>query len=1089
MIHAQRVVTAVGFWMLSLAAFPTLAVERPIKIAMIGDSTMASYAKPPEDRPTLTGWGQVFGVFFNDKVTVLNHAQSGRSSKSFLREGRWEPVLREKPDFVFIQFGHNDQPGKGDRTTDPNGDFQDNLRKYIDESLAAGAQPVLVTPVARRIFDQQGKATTTLSPYADAMQKVAAEKKVPLVDLHAASFELFNKLGDAASADLSASARDRTHFSDKGARAVAKLVADQLPKHVPALRGYLLAVTEPQTSIEPMLEKIDLFESGKDDYALYRIPGIVVTKKGTVLAYCEARRTGKSDWDTIDLMLRRSTDGGKTWSPRVKFADVPRPKTKNPVALVQKLANTDDVTYNNPVAFANRDGSVQMLFCLEYCRCFSMRSDDDGVTWTKPVEITATFDKFRPEYDWKVLATGPGHGIQLKSGRLVVPVWLSTGTGGHAHRPSVTTTIFSDDNGQTWQRGDIAVPNTAEWINPNETVVVQLADGQVMLNVRSESKAHRRLITIGPDGATGWSKPRFDDALLEPICMGSIIRLSEKPASDKNRIVFANPHNLARADGKEEAGKSRDRKNVSIKLSEDEGQTWRFNKVLEEGFSAYSDLAVLPDGTILCFYERGRRNKDDKKPTSYSYLTVARFNLEWLSDGKLTRSISEGASSKAPSLEPSLADPPSLTRRVTSGQTARATSRYPLSYPPRLPDGKSVVTERSSEFLKPGPNLRDGVEIARTPPTVDFAFYPEQNYPGNPWSHRSDGIVVGDIYYSSSNDHLAPRGTAHLWEYDAAAKQFRLLCDTTKFLESVNAFPETMNYRPGEMQSRIDLGSDGWLYYATDRGSPTVTDDAHGYLGEWVLRTHPRTRETEIVSTFPVAKHTLPASVLDPQRMLYYGGTAPGKDSPNQKVQFFVLDVMARRVKLIADDGPTRTLIFSSSTGRVFWEGKMYDPDTNTISPANVPHVRSATRETPQGIVYGTSETRADLWAFNVRTGELKQLGNAAVAKQEYIASIEADPSGRYLYYVPGAHGGAADDGTPVVQFDLKTGQRKVLAFLHDLFWNKYDYALDGSFGSALDERGERLFISWDGFRRGQPRGTESAAITVLHIPAEERPL
>lgn len=865
--------------------------------------------------------------------------------------------------------------------------------------------------------------------------------------------------------------------------------------HRTLLAEVLLLLTvapSPQAVADPLLEKIDLFESGKEDYALYRIPGIVVTKKGTVLAYCEARRTGKSDWDTIDLMLRRSTDGGKTWSPRVKIADVPGPKTKNPVALAQKLANTDDVTYNNPVAFANRDGSVQFLFCLEYCRCFSMRSDDDGVTWTKPVEITATFEKFRPEYDWKVLATGPGHGIQLKSGRLVVPVWLSLGTGGHAHRPSVTTTIFSDDNGKTWQRGEIAVPNTAEWINPNETVIVELADGRVMLNVRSESKSHRRLITISPDGATGWSKPRFDDALLEPICMASIVRLSEKPASDKNRIVFANPHNLARTDGKEEVGKSRDRKNVSIKLSEDEGQTWRFDKVLESGFSAYSDLAVLPDGTMLCFYERGRRNKDDKKPTSYSYLTLARFNLEWLSDGKDKFGVTLGRVSGSEKLSGTAL----ATGQTTTNQPAasavplrKAASRYPLPYPPRLPDEKTVVTERSAEFLKPGPNLRDGVQIARTPPTVDFAFYPEQNYPGNPWSHRSDGIVVGDKYYSSSNDHLAPRGTAHLWEYDAATKQFRLLCDTVKFLESVNAFPATMNYRPGEMQSRIDLGSDGWLYYATDRGSPTVTDDAHGYLGEWVLRTHPGTRETEIVSTFPVAKHTLPASVLDPKRMLYYGGTAPGKDSPNQKVQFFVLDVNARQVRLVADDGPTRTLVFSPSTGRVFWEGKMYDPDTNKIVPANVPHVRSATRETRQGIVYGTSGTHADLWSFNVRTGELKQLGNAGVAKQEYIASIEADPTGRYLYYVPGAHGGAAGDGTPVVQFDLKTGQRKVLAFLHDLFWNKYDFALDGSFGNALDERGERFFISWDGFRRGQPRGTESAAITVLHIPAEERTL
>jgi hypothetical protein len=415
--------------------------------------------------------------------------------------------------------------------------------------------------------------------------------------------------------------------------------------------------------------------------------------------------------------------------------------------------------------------------------------------------------------------------------------------------------------------------------------------------------------------------------------------------------------------------------------------------------------------------------------------------------------------------------------------------RYPLPYPPKLPEGKAVVTESDASFLAPNDKFRDGVLIAKTPPVVDFAFYPEQNYPGNPWSHRSDGIVVGDKYYSSSNDHLAPRGTALLWEYDAAARRFRLLCDTTKFLESQNAFPPEMNYRPGEMQSRIDLGGDGWLYYATDRGSPTVTDDAHGYLGEWILRTNPKTLETQIVATYPIAKHTLPASVLDPQRMIYYGGTAPGKDAANQKVQFFALDVKSGKLLIQDDDGPTRTLAFSSSTGRVFWEGKMYDPATNQINPLDMPHVRSASRETPQGIIYGTSERSADLWALDVKTNEVKQLGSGAAATQEYIASVEVDPTGRYLYYIPGAHGGAAGDGTPIVQYDVKTGRSKVVAFLHKHFWDKYGYALDGSFGSALDEKGERLFISWDGWRKGQPRGWESAAITVLHIPASERPL
>ena len=389
------------------------------------------------------------------------------------------------------------------------------------------------------------------------------------------------------------------------------------------------------TAAEAFLEKSDLFASGTDDYALYRIPGLVVTARGTVLAYCEARKTGKSDWDSIDPFLRRSTDGGKTWGPRQKTADVPGPKTKNPVALAKKLANPDDVTYNNPCAIADADGSVHFLFCLEYCRCFHIRSDDDGVTWTKPEEITATFEAFRKNYDWKVIATGPAHGIQLTvgphRGRMVVPIWMSLGTGGHAHRPSVTATIYSDDHGKTWQRGDIAVPDQPPYRWPNETVVVQLADGQVMLNVRSESDAHRRLQTVSPDGATGWSKPVFNDQLLEPICMASIVRFSIQPG-DKNRILFANPNTLERADHKEAPGKSRDRKNLSVKLSYDEGATWPVNKALEPGFSGYSDLAVLPDGTILCFYERGSTNNKDIYRTGL--LTLARFNLEWLTDGK-----------------------------------------------------------------------------------------------------------------------------------------------------------------------------------------------------------------------------------------------------------------------------------------------------------------------------------------------------------------------------------------------------------------------------------------------------------------------
>lgn len=379
---------------------------------------------------------------------------------------------------------------------------------------------------------------------------------------------------------------------------------------------------------EPLLEKIDLFKSDSGGYKQYHIPGVLVTAKGTVLAWCEARKKG-SDWDQIDILLRRSLDGGKTFSEAVRVADVPGPKQKNPFALRVKGVDPNDTTYNNPVLIAGRDGTVHMVFCLEYMRCFYQRSTDDGVTWSQPVEITDTFAAFNSAYDWKVLATGPDHSIELRSGRLIVPVWLSTGTGGNAHRPSVTATVFSDDAGKTWRAGEIAVPCTDEWINPNETVAVELADGRVMLNVRSESTAHRRLVTVSKDGATGWSTPRFDEALLEPICMGGIVRYSTEASGGKNRILFCNPHNLERANGKAEPGKNRDRKNVSVKLSYDEGTTWAVNRSIEPGWSAYSDIGVTPDGTILCFYGRG-----EKAGFAGDRLTLARFNLEWLTDGK-----------------------------------------------------------------------------------------------------------------------------------------------------------------------------------------------------------------------------------------------------------------------------------------------------------------------------------------------------------------------------------------------------------------------------------------------------------------------
>ena len=379
------------------------------------------------------------------------------------------------------------------------------------------------------------------------------------------------------------------------------------------------------------VEKQDLFAAGEGGYALYRIPGIIVTKDGTVLAYCEARKRG-GDWGRIDIFLRRSFDGGRNWSEPRGIVIVEGDLPMNPLAAAQNLDKPGDNTANNPVAIAGENGTTHFLYCLEYMRVFYMRSEDDGATWSDPVEITSAMENFRKVYDWKVIATGPGHGIELhrgkKKGRLVVPVWLSTGTGGHAHRPSVAATIYSDDGGQQWHCGEIAVPNTEEFINPNETAVVELTDGRVLLNSRNESRQHRRIVTTSEDGATEWSVPQFEDELLEPICMAGLARVSlPEEGKGRSRIVFSNPHNLARVDGREAPGRGRDRRNLAVKLSYDEGRSWPIHRVLEPHGSGYSDLAALKDGTVLCFYERG---PEENPESSTGRLTLARIPLRWL---------------------------------------------------------------------------------------------------------------------------------------------------------------------------------------------------------------------------------------------------------------------------------------------------------------------------------------------------------------------------------------------------------------------------------------------------------------------------
>ncbi len=379
----------------------------------------------------------------------------------------------------------------------------------------------------------------------------------------------------------------------------------------------------------PLLDKATLFRARSGGYAIYRIPSIVVTSRGTIIAFCEARKSARGDWGTIDILLRRSADGGRSWGPRQMLPRLSESIPANPVALEQGLAAPNEQTYNNPLAIAGRSGAVHFLHCAQYACCTYRRSEDEGVSWTDPVDITGTFEAYRPEYEWQVIATGPGHGIQLACGRLLAPVWLSTGRGEHGHRPSCVSTIYSDDEGQSWQRGEIVAHDSQPAPNPSESVAVELADGRVMLNMRNESLRHRRLIAFSEDGATGWTEPQFIEELFEPVCCAGMLRLPPSSGGARDLLLFANP------DSQDSSSFSADflaqpRENLTIRASFDGGETWPVARVLDPGISGYCDLAAGTDGAIFCLYERGAAGASQFDVGS---LTVARFNTEWLTSG------------------------------------------------------------------------------------------------------------------------------------------------------------------------------------------------------------------------------------------------------------------------------------------------------------------------------------------------------------------------------------------------------------------------------------------------------------------------
>jgi sialidase-1 len=252
----------------------------------------------------------------------------------------------------------------------------------------------------------------------------------------------------------------------------------------------------------------------------------VVTKRGTALAYCEARKFSEADRGEIEIHMRRSTDGGRTWDAVRQVAHLGPRLPRNPHMSADKkkkdMGGPNEQTVNNPVGLAARDGSVHLIYCVEYRRCFHIRSDDDGLTWSAPMEITPAFEAFRDELDWQAIATGPGHAIQLSSGRMVAPFWMANYEENAPLRKAVGV-IFSDDGGETWQRGGIAIRNGGE---PN---IAECPEGNIILTTRNSNPRNRRLVSFSKNGATGWTPPVIAEELPEPGCMAGLV---SHPGSD-----------------------------------------------------------------------------------------------------------------------------------------------------------------------------------------------------------------------------------------------------------------------------------------------------------------------------------------------------------------------------------------------------------------------------------------------------------------------------------------------------------------------------------------------------------------------------
>ena len=358
----------------------------------------------------------------------------------------------------------------------------------------------------------------------------------------------------------------------------------------------------------------DVFVAGEAGFSAIRIPSVVVAKNGTVLAFAEARSAPHADQAANKIILKRSTDDGRTWGALEVVAADGANSLNNPTSVVESDNGRVWLMYQRIPAHL-KESSRQTETGYEgtnIYRNFLIWSDDAGATWSRPRDVTRSTK--RPA-GATTIASGPGIGIQLTrgphQGRIIFP--FNEGPFWQWNNYAV----FSDDRGTTWQYGEnvpgviIMDAKGRSRSQVNEVQMVELADGSVRLNSRQFAGAKVRKTAVSRDGGATWSPIEDVPELRDPSCMGAIFRLTFPGADMKSRILYSGPDSLKRENG-------------TVHISYDEGETWPVEKVLYPGSFAYSVLTQLPDGNIGCLFETDGTDR----------MVFARFSLSWLETGR-----------------------------------------------------------------------------------------------------------------------------------------------------------------------------------------------------------------------------------------------------------------------------------------------------------------------------------------------------------------------------------------------------------------------------------------------------------------------